>query len=139
MSRTMRRAAVASEQGQPGGVPSDAGGERGSATVVGAGLIMVVLALFAAGVQLGSAVITRHRAEAAADLAALAAAAWAVSGPEVACLTAERVARRMAARLASCELDGWDAVVRVTARPSGLVERLGVANATARAGPVAAG
>jgi secretion/DNA translocation related TadE-like protein len=125
--------------GLDGGMVPDIDRERGSATVVGAGLVVIVLALFAVGVQLGAAVVTRHRAEAAADLAALAAAARAVSGSEAACAVAARVAGRMAVRLESCELDGWDAVVRVTARPPPLIEQFGAASATARAGPVADG
>jgi secretion/DNA translocation related TadE-like protein len=111
-------------------------GERGSATVAGAGLVMAVLALFVIEIQLGSAVAARHRAEAAADLAALASAAQAIAGQEAACRSATRVAERMSTTLTSCELHGWDAVVRVSARPARLVEHFGVANATARAGPV---
>lgn len=114
----------------------DSSGERGSATLVGAGLIMAVLALFMIGLQLGSVVAARHRAEAAADLAALASAAQAPAGPEAACRSATKVAERMSTTLISCELQGWNAAIRVSARPSGLVERFRVANATARAGPV---
>lgn len=118
-----------------GGYPQDPA-ERGSATVAGAGLIMAVLALSMIGLQLGSAVVARHRAEAAADLAALASAAHAIAGREAACHSATRVAEWMSTTLTSCELHGWDTVVRVSARPSRLVERFGVANAAARAGPV---
>lgn len=114
----------------------DSGGERGSATLAGAGLIIAVLALFVIGLQLGSVVAARHRAQASADLAALASAAQALAGPEAACRSATKVAERMSTTLISCELQGWDAAVRVSARPSGLVERFGVASATARAGPV---
>lgn len=112
--------------------------ERGSATVAGAGLIIAVLALLVIGLQLGSAVVARHRAEASADLAALASAAQSVASREAACRSAARVAERMSTTLVSCELDGWDAIVQVSARPSRLIERFGVANATARAGPVRA-
>jgi len=114
----------------------DQGAERGSATLAGAGMIMAVLALFMIGLQLGSVVTARHRAEASADLAALASAAQALAGPEAACRSAAKVAERMSTTLTSCELQGWNATVRVSARPSGLAERFGVANATARAGPV---
>jgi secretion/DNA translocation related TadE-like protein len=113
------------------------GGERGSATVLGVGLMVVVLALFVFGAQLGAAVATRHRAEAAADLAALASATHAVSGQEFACRAANRVASHMAARLAACELNGWEVIVRVTVDPPGLIGRFGAVDATARAGPVA--
>ena len=97
---------------------------------------MAVLALLAIGLQLSSAVVARHRAEAAADLAALASATKAIAGPEAACRSATLVAERMSTTLTGCELHGWEAIVRISARPSGLVERFGVANATARAGPV---
>jgi len=111
-------------------------GERGSATVVGLGAVLALLTVFAIALQLGAAVITRHRAEAAADLAALAAAAHAVGGEPAACASAGRVTDRMAVRMVSCELRGWDAIVRVEAAPPGLLARFGVARATARAGPV---
>jgi secretion/DNA translocation related TadE-like protein len=101
-------------------------------------MIVAVLVLLVIGLQLGSAVVARHRAEAAADLAALASAAKSLAGREAACRSATRVAERMSTTLISCELDGWDAIVRVSARPSRLIERFGVANATARAGPVQA-
>lgn len=111
-------------------------GERGSATVIGAGLIVASLALFVAALQLGAVVVARHRAEAAADLAALAAATRAVAGQEVACRSAGGVAERMSAEVTACQLDGWDAVVHVTARAPWLVERFGRVQASARAGPV---
>jgi secretion/DNA translocation related TadE-like protein len=95
-----------------------------------------VFVLLVIGLQLGSAVVARHRAEAAADLAALASAGQAIAGREAACRLATRVAEQMSTTLISCELDEWDAIVRVSARPSRLIERFGVANATARAGPV---
>lgn len=110
-------------------------GEQGSTTVVGLGAVLAVLAVFAVALQLGAAMITRHRAEAAADLAALAAASHAVSGAVDACATARRVTDRMAAGMVSCELRGWEVDVRVEAAPPGLLARFGTARATARAGP----
>lgn len=93
--------------------------ERGSTTVVGAIAVAVVLTVLMGGVQLGAAVITRHRAEAAADLAALAAAANVVGSAEAACGAAERVTDRMAVLLTRCELRGWTVTVRVEAsRPA---------------------
>jgi secretion/DNA translocation related TadE-like protein len=106
--------------------------------VVGAAAVLALLAVFAVAVQLGGAVVTRHRAEAAGDLAALAAAAWATSGAERACVAARRVTDRMAVRLVSCELRGWQAAVQVEARPPGALARFGAARASARAGPVGA-
>ncbi|HJT91410.1 MAG TPA: pilus assembly protein TadG-related protein, partial [Mycobacterium sp.] len=48
--------------------------EQGSASLVAAAMVAVLLAVTLGGVYLGSAVIARHRAQAAADLASLAAA-----------------------------------------------------------------
>lgn len=110
--------------------------ERGSATVVGVGAVLAFLAVFAVALQFGAAVVTRHRAEAAADLAALAAAANATSGAATACAAAKRVTDGMAARVASCELYGWEASVVVEAEPPGVLARYGTARVTARAGPV---
>ncbi|WP_434739163.1 Rv3654c family TadE-like protein, partial [Streptomyces katrae] len=58
------------------------------ATVVAA----VLVAVFGGVLLLGHAVVARHRAGAAADLAALAAAASWAHGPERACAAARRVA-----------------------------------------------
>ncbi|WP_399437497.1 Rv3654c family TadE-like protein [Streptomyces sp. WAC07149] len=58
------------------------------ATVVAA----VLVAVFGGVLLLGQAVVARHRAGAAADLAALAAAASWAHGPERACAAARRVA-----------------------------------------------
>ncbi|MGW7191588.1 Rv3654c family TadE-like protein, partial [Streptomyces sp. NPDC054838] len=86
--------------------------------------------MFGGVLLLGQAVVARHRAAAAADLASLAAAtAWA-HGPEVACGTAARVARAQGAALTECRLRGE--VADVTARaPMGPF----APSSTARAGP----
>lgn len=110
-------------------------GDRGSATVVGLAACLVLIVVLGLALQLGAALVTRHRAEAAADLAALAAAAHAVSGDQTACAAARRVTDGMAVRLVSCELTGWNAAVTVQAQPPGPLAGFGVAEATARAGP----
>ena len=63
--------------------------DRGSATVWAAGAVAVVLVIAVVGMHLGGVLLARHRAESAADLAALAAAGrsvaggrWRVRGPE---------------------------------------------------------
>jgi secretion/DNA translocation related TadE-like protein len=99
------------------------------------GAIVAVLVLL---LQLGSAVSARHRAEAAADLGALAAAAYALDGPESACGRAGVVATRMGGLLAECRLDGWAAVVEVTVDGPGSLAGLGRATGRARAEPVPA-
>ena len=112
-------------------------GERGSVTVVGVAAVAAVLAMLAIAMQLGAAVITRHRAEAAADLAALAVAAGAVDGTKAACASGQRVTDAMTVRLVSCELHGWEASVQVEAVAPGVLARFGSARASARAGPAA--
>ncbi|WP_433577646.1 Rv3654c family TadE-like protein [Nocardia brasiliensis] len=111
-------------------------GDQGAATVFSclalAGLIAVTLLIG----QVGVAVVTRHRAQAAADLAALAAAARLVEGLEVGCAEATEVARRMGARVRGCEVAEWDATVIVERNvPIGLLG-VRVVRAVARAGPV---
>jgi secretion/DNA translocation related TadE-like protein len=95
---------------------------------------MVVLLLWvtAAAAYLGSAVVARHRAQAAADLAALAAAARLPSGARAACARATAVARRMRVDDARCEVDDLDVVITVRVA----VVFTGAAWAAARAGPV---
>ena len=109
--------------------------DRGSATVWAAGGIAALLLVVWLTVALGAAAITRHRAGSAADLAALAAAAYATEGEDPACARAGWVAERMNVRLTSCRLRGWDAEVEITAQPPDLLVGFGRASARARAGP----
>lgn len=110
--------------------------DRGSATIWAVAAMAALLAVAVVVLQLGTAVATRHRAEAAADLAALAAASHAVSGPEQACDQARRVVSAMGGELVRCELHGWDAVVVVSVAGPAVVAELGAARGRARAGPV---
>jgi secretion/DNA translocation related TadE-like protein len=96
-------------------------------------MIAVLLTATGAGAYLGSAVVARHRAQAVADLAALAAAARLSSGTQPACATAAVVARQMRVDDIRCVVDGLDVIV--TAR---VPVTFGTASAAARAGPVAA-
>jgi secretion/DNA translocation related TadE-like protein len=86
----------------------------------------VLLSVTVGGLYVGTAVIARHRAQAAADLAALAAAARLPAGAGAACGQASLIANAMAVRVADCAVDDLDVVVTVTA---------GRARAAARAGP----
>jgi len=97
-------------------------------------MIVVVLAVAVAGVRVGSAVVARHRAQSAADLAALAAAARLPSGPAAACQGALDVARAMRAELADCTVAELDVVIAVVVAAGGSIG--GRAHASARAGPV---
>jgi secretion/DNA translocation related TadE-like protein len=109
--------------------------DRGLATVVAAGVIGIVGLLLGALLVLGAAVATRHRAENAADLAALAGAADSVRGREPACAAAREVAGRNGATLVSCTWIGWDLQVEV-ARTCGCLPVGDATTVRARAGPV---
>ncbi|MFJ5641344.1 Rv3654c family TadE-like protein [Streptomyces sp. NPDC093223] len=106
--------------------------DRGSATVWSVGAIGVLCAVFGVLLGLGQAVVVRHRAAGAADLAALAAADHWAEGTAAACARADRVARAQGARLARCVIVGD--VSDVTAASGG--GPFG-AEVRARAGPAA--
>jgi secretion/DNA translocation related TadE-like protein len=110
--------------------------DDGVATVVAVGALAGLIVVTAVAVSLGGAVSTRHRLEAAADLAALAAAAHAVQGTEAGCGAARRVTEGMAARLIACRLADWDVEVEVSAGASLPFVAPVAAHAYARAGPV---
>lgn len=113
-------------------------GDRGSGTLWVIAAMGLVWCLGAVAMMVGGVRAARHRAYAAADLAALAAAAHASRGAGDACRLAARVARESGARLRRCVLRGRVCDVTVTTavpvRP-----RVGplTATARARAGPVA--
>lgn len=108
--------------------------ESGTATVLAAVLIAALVGLTVSGILAGGVVIARHRAQAAADLAALAGASRLPAGPDAACRTADAVGAAMGASLGGCAVDHLDVVVTCTVhlgyRPDGTVRAL------ARAGPV---
>lgn len=81
-------------------------------------------------------VASRHHAQTAADLAALAGAAHAYTGETDACRWAERAAVANNARLESCQVTGLDIHVSVSVELPTPVQRFGRAEAVARAGPV---
>lgn len=101
--------------------------------MVAAAMVAVLLAVTGGGVCIGSAVVARHRAQAAADLAALAAAARLPAGPEAACSWASVLARQMRADDAECAVHDLDVVVAV--QVAAAFNRWGKARAAARAGP----
>ena len=94
-------------------------------------MVAVLLCVTGAGAYLGSVVVARHRAQGAADLAALAAAARLPSGAAAACARATLVAREMRVDDSECGVDGLDVVVTVRVP----VAFGGAARAAARAGP----
>ncbi|WP_079150925.1 Rv3654c family TadE-like protein [Streptomyces sparsogenes] len=108
-----------------------AGGDRGSATVWTALTATALCAVFAAVLAAGQIMVARHRAGAAADLAALAAADHGLEGAEAACGLARRVAAAQGTRVVRCALRGAVADLRVAARAGPFAPE-----ARARAAPV---
>ncbi len=106
--------------------------ERGSGTVLILAVLSVAALLAIAAGLVGRAVTARHRAQSAADLAALAAAAaW----PQPSCTEAARVAAANGGVLIGC-LPGSAGSVTVTVLvPVQILSGLSPARATARAGP----
>jgi secretion/DNA translocation related TadE-like protein len=95
----------------------------------------VLLAVSAGGLYVGSAVIARHRAQTAADLASLAAASRLADGAGAACAQASAVARAMNTALTGCVVDQLDVIVTVDAVvPFGRLATV-PARAAARSGP----
>ena len=94
-------------------------------------MVAVLLVATLGGLYLGAVVVARHRAQAAADLAALAAAAVLPAGADAACARAGAVAHAMRAGRVGCVVDELDVVVTIEAA----VGRWGTARAAARAGP----
>ncbi|MFI5757980.1 Rv3654c family TadE-like protein [Streptomyces sp. NPDC051569] len=90
--------------------------DRGSATVWVAMAATTLCVVFAAVLALGQAVVARHRAGGAADLAALAAADRALWGPTDACGRAAEVAAAQGAEVVRCGLNGEIADVTARAR-----------------------
>jgi secretion/DNA translocation related TadE-like protein len=109
--------------------------DGGSATVLVLALATATVTLAVGLAGLGAAVAARHRAEAAADLAALAGA-QALQRGEPACDVVTRVALANGAVEVGCAVQGAEVVVRVGVDAGGLNLR---ARTTARAGPARAG
>lgn len=89
-------------------------------------------AVFALLLAMGQAVLARHRAGGAADLAVLAAADHALLGEDAACGLARRVAAAQRASVVRCAVQGEIAEVAAEARAGPYVVR-----ARSRAGPAA--
>ncbi|MEW2550870.1 Rv3654c family TadE-like protein [Streptomyces zhihengii] len=104
--------------------------DRGAATVWVACATSVLCVVFAAVLAMGQAVVARHRAGAAADLAALAAADRALRGGAAACGAAEHVAGAQGAEVVRCAVTGEVADVTVRVRVGPYAPRV-----RSRAGP----
>ncbi|MFP3462631.1 hypothetical protein R5O87_17455 [Arthrobacter globiformis] len=113
---------------------SEVESERGSGTVLAAGLGMVVVMVMSVLLLLAQASAAASRAAAAADLAALAAAdALRGVAPGEPCVVAAAVAGRHKATLVSCTSGGDQSVEVTTELSAGPL--LGVATGRSRAGP----
>lgn len=108
--------------------------ERGAATVTACLALTALLAVTLLFVQVGVVIVARHRAQAVADLGALAAAGALTDGTD-ACARARDLAHRMRVRVRSCTVAGWD--VTVVAELTASLGPLGASDvrAVARAGP----
>ncbi|WP_443050428.1 Rv3654c family TadE-like protein [Streptomyces sp. NBC_00286] len=94
------------------------------------GVIAVLCVFFGAILAMSQAVMTRHHAGGAADLAALAAADHWMEGGTAACAQADRVARAQGTRIVRCAVYGEISDVRVAAGRG-----LFTAEVRSRAGP----
>ena len=101
-------------------------------------MVAVLLCVTGAAAYVGSVVVARHRAQAAADLAALAAAARMPSGVAAACARAAAVAHEMRVDDVRCEADDLDVLVTVQVTVGLAVAGARMAQAAARAGPASA-
>ena len=116
--------------------PGPRQGEAGSTTAIVPFFGILVLVLLALAFQ-GGVLVAERRAQAAADLAALAGASAAQRG-EDACGAASRMAALNAARIASCAVDGAggrEVVVSVERDGPVLWGREITVRASARGGP----
>jgi secretion/DNA translocation related TadE-like protein len=114
--------------------------DRGSATIWVVVLCVTVWSSALAAATMGAALVARHRAESAADLAALAAARSVLRGDPDSCGPARRVADAAGARVVGCEPESDGSVLVVVHVPvAGPVARWAdapPARARARAGGV---
>lgn len=107
-------------------------GDRGSGSVLLTAVVALVLSAGSAGLGLAGALVARQRAEAAADLAALAGGQALLRGGD-ACGTAGRVAAAGKARVVVCKPAGTIVYVVVEVTLPGVLGRLDMPPARARA------
>jgi secretion/DNA translocation related TadE-like protein len=109
-------------------------GDRGSGALWLLVISLVVLFAGAVTSVRALAALARHRAESAADFAALAGAIHAVEGDSAACGAARSIATANSAQLSTCTLNGAVVTVTVSCSLTGGLSRWR-AHAVARAGP----
>lgn len=113
--------------------------EQGSASIwvlTSAGVVGIVATV---AVLLGQTEIAAHRAGAAADLSAIAAADEALFGQAAACARAAAVAAATDGRLVSCVVLDGVSDVRAEATLPPVLRRFGRSVARSRAGPASTG
>ncbi|MEV6411696.1 Rv3654c family TadE-like protein [Kribbella sp. NPDC051718] len=113
--------------------------DRGSATLLSLGIAAVLLGASMMGVLWSAVSIGHHRADTAADLAALSAAQAHQSTPDHACTTATRIANTQGATLKYCHADGDTVTVAVTVRLHLGALSMPLLTSEARAGPIGGG
>lgn len=145
--RRLRRAGIASAVGADGvrlrrgtgpvgaGPGRRRGTERGAGTVLVLSVVMVTLVVAQAVAVLAAGQMARHRAAAAADLAALAAAQRLAFGALDPCADAGRIARANGATLRDCLIDGVEVEVQVRVETTSALPWLPAQDRRARAGP----
>jgi len=97
-------------------------------------MIGVLASVAVLGVAVAGLVVGQRRADAAADLAALAGAAAHQRG-DAACAAAGRIAAANLTEVVECAVTGEDVTVAVVARVDSLFERTWELSGRARAGP----
>ncbi|THV27034.1 Rv3654c family TadE-like protein [Glycomyces paridis] len=116
--------------------PLDHDRERGSATVLGAGIVAAIVTLAMAFTAVGQATAARHRAQGAADAAALAGAAKVLFGEGEVCAAAQELTEEAEVELERCEVRDLEVTVYVSTPATGIPSAFGPATAVSRAGPV---
>lgn len=108
--------------------------QDGAASILVVAMSGLVLLVGLAAGWATAAVVAQRRAQSAADLVAIGAAAEQQRGRD-ACAGAERLAGADGARLGRCSLSGADVTVRVELDGPTLLGRVFVVSAEAKAGP----
>ena len=98
-------------------------------------MVAALITVAVTGVRIGSVVVARHRAQSAADLVALAAAARLPAGSAAACREARAMADAVRATVQACDVWQLDVTVSVAVAVGGWTGAQ--ASARARAGPAA--
>lgn len=109
--------------------------QRGAGTVLVLAVVLVVMVVVQAVAVLAAGQTARHRAAAAADLAALAGAQRLSFGAGDPCADAGRIARANGAALRDCVVDGTEVEVQVRVEVTSALPWLPAQDRRARAGP----